>query len=326
MTFSAHPALRRYWHAVARSLDLAENPVGIRLLNEDVVVWRGPDGAAVAAFDRCPHRESPLSPGIVRDGCIECPYHGWVYGVDGRCVAIPSSGPGAPIPPRARLHLVRVTERYGLVWLCLDEPAADIPDMVEDGDAAYRRINTEVERWPASATRMVDNFLDYSHFGYVHRASFGSATDPEVPHVELEDVGGFYGYRYEVVAGNPPVGAGASGQQAATVGRAMTTGWALPFAVRSTIEYDGGLRHVLLLLSTPIDDTTSWFTFVVWRNDDFSVPADDVIALDRTIGAEDKAMLSRLRGPLPLDATSLVSVQADKASVEWKRQFRDLLS
>jgi hypothetical protein len=105
----------------------------------------------------------------------------------------------------------------------------------------------------------------------------------------------------------------------------MSTGFALPFAVRSTIEYDSGLRHVLLLLSTPQDDDHSYFTFVVWRNDDFAVSGEEVTRLDRLIGAEDKQMLERLRGPLPLDSTGLVSVQADKASVEWRRRLRLLL-
>ena len=96
--------------------------------------------------------------------------------------------------------------------------------------------------------------------------------------------------------------------------------------MRSTIEYETGLQHVLLLLSTPRDDETSYFTFVVWRNDDFSVPAEDVTRLDRLIEAEDKRMLERVRGTLPLDNTALVSVQADKASVEWRRQLRALLA
>ena len=101
----------------------------------------------------------------------------------------------------------------------------------------------------------------------------------------------------------------------------MTTGFHLPFAVRSTIHYETGLDHILLLLSTPVDDVTSLFTFVVWRNDDFTVSAEEVLRFDRAIGAEDQRMLERVAGVLPLDATALVSVQADKASVEWRRQL-----
>ncbi len=110
------------------------------------------------------------------------------------------------------------------------------------------------------------------------------------------------------------------------VHREMTSGFHLPFDVRSTIHYDSGLDHILLLLSTPIDDETSYFTFVVWRNDDFSVPAEEVIAFDLAIGAEDKRMLEQFDGVLPLDQTTLVSVQADKCNVEWRRRLVELMS
>jgi phenylpropionate dioxygenase-like ring-hydroxylating dioxygenase large terminal subunit len=284
-------------------------------------------GRRRAPGDRCPHREAPLSAGTIVDGgCIQCPYHGWTYDGDGRCVLVPSSGPSGPIPPKAVLRGVHATERYGLVWLCLDEPVAGIPEIAEDADRSFRRINQVVEHWDASTTRLVDNFLDYSHFPFVHLGSFGGSTDSEVGRVELEPLGDFYGYQYDVVASNVAVGNAASGQTATSVSRRMSTGFALPFAVRSTIEYDTGLRHTLLLLSTPKDDDTSYFTFVVWRNDDFSVPGDEVTRLDRLIGSEDKRMLEKVRGPLPLDNTTLVNVQADKASVEWKRRLRELLS
>ena len=325
-SFVSSPALRQYWYAVAQPSELLGGPLAVTLLGEQVVVWRAADGRVAAAYDRCPHREAPLSAGVVLDGVVQCPYHGWRFDGDGRCVLVPSSGPGAPIPPKAILRRVHATERYGLVWLCLDEPVAGIPEIPEDTDRSFRRINQVVEHWDASTTRMVDNFLDYSHFPFVHLGSFGGATDPEVGRVELEPLGDFYGYQYEVVASNAAVGNAASGQTTTSVSRRMSTGFALPFAVRSTIEYGTGLCHQLLLLSTPKDDESSYFTFVVWRNDDFSVPGEEVTRLDRLIGSEDKRMLEKLSGPLPLDNTSLVSVQADKASVEWKRRLRELLS
>ena len=136
----------------------------------------------------------------------------------------------------------------------------------------------------------------------------------------------FFGYRYEVQADNTAGGAVVTGNDVAVVHREMTSGFHLPFDVRSTIHYDSGLDHILLLLSTPIDDETSYFTFVVWRKDDFSVPSDEVIAFDLAIGAEDKRMLEQLDGVLPLDQTTLVSVQADKCNVEWRRRLVELMS
>jgi phenylpropionate dioxygenase-like ring-hydroxylating dioxygenase large terminal subunit len=313
------------WHPVARTVDIINTPVSAQLLGRSLVLWRTPSGHVLAATDRCPHREAPLSAGTVEGGCLVCPYHGWTFGDEGRCVRVPSATEGVPVPPRAHLKPFDCQERYGLVWVCLGVPAAPIPEIVQDRDPSYRRINTPVEVWNVSATRMTDNFLDITHFPYVHTGTFGRGQNPVVPRFELQPLDDdFYGYRYEVFANND-IGELASGQTDLVVHREMSSGFNLPFTVRSTIKYDTGLEHILLLCSTPIDDVRSYFTFVVWRNDDFSVSAEEIIRFDLAIGAEDKRMLEQLDGVLPLDQTTLVSVAADRCSVEWRRQLAELL-
>ena len=326
--FSENPTLADAWYAVACSGDVAPGPLGVRLLGRPYVVWRDPDGKLTASADRCPHREAPLSAGTVTDGCLECCYHGWRFGTGGRCVLVPSAQPGVPIPPRAHLAPVGVQERYGLVWICPGVPREDIPKIVQEDDPAFRRINPDVQVWQTSATRMVDNFLDITHFPFVHAGTIGGETDEVVPRLELEQLDdSFFGYAYDVTVSNPEIAVATSGvQSSGAVTRRMSSGFALPLACRSTIAYETGLEHILLLLSTPIDDVTSYFIFVVWRNDDFSVPAEEVIRFDLAIGAEDKAMLERLDGVLPLELAGTVSVQSDKPSVEWRRRFAALLS
>jgi phenylpropionate dioxygenase-like ring-hydroxylating dioxygenase large terminal subunit len=322
-----NPALLRHWFAIALSSELGVAPVARTLLGRSLVLWRAPDGHVVAAADRCPHREAPLSAGTIIDGVLACAYHGWRFGSAGACVRIPSSAEGSPIPPAAKLAPHHAIERYGLVWVCLGEPQSGVPDIAHDLDPRFRRINNPVDVWRVSATRMTDNFLDITHFPFVHVGTFGREQDTRAPRFELEALDdGWYGYRYEVLANNTDLGTLASGQPAGVVERAMSTGFHLPFDVRSTIRYGSGLEHILLLLSTPIDDVTSYFTFVVWRNDDFSVSAEAVIRFDLAIGAEDKRMLELLDGVLPLDQTTLVSVQADKCSVEWRRRLVEYMS
>lgn len=321
----SNDALANTWHPVARSVDLVTRPMAVTLLGRPVVLWRTPSGAVLAAPDRCPHREAPLSAGTLEDGCLVCCYHGWTFGDEGHCVRVPSATEGVPVPPRAHLKSYECEERYGLVWVCVGVPSAPIPDIAQDRDPSFRRINTPVEVWKVSATRMVDNFLDITHFPFVHTGTFGRSQDTVVPRFELQPLDDeFFGYRYEVLANNT-TGALVSGQTEQVVHRVMTSGFNLPFNVRSTIEYDTGLEHILLLLSTPIDDVRSYFTFVVWRNDDFAVSAEEIIRFDLAIGAEDKRMLEQLDGVLPLDQTTLVSVAADKCSVEWRRQLAELL-
>jgi phenylpropionate dioxygenase-like ring-hydroxylating dioxygenase large terminal subunit len=324
--FAGNPVLRGYWYAVARAGDVAPGPLGVTVLGEPLVLWRMAAGTLAAARDRCPHRQAPLSLGQVTGCGLRCPYHGWTFDASGACVRIPSAPPERAIPPGARLTKVRATERYGLAWVSLEAPVADIPAMAYDGEARFRRINTPMEVWRASATRLADNFMDIAHVPWVHAGTFGRAQDTQVPPLTLEPLDdAFYGYRYSIEANNPEAAAMTSGSQEPVVRRQMTTGFALPFSVRSTIRYDTGLEHILLLLTTPIDDVTSYFTFVVWRNDDFSVPADEVIAFDRRIGSEDRAMLERIPGVLPLDLSATASVQADRPSLAWRRQFAALL-
>ncbi len=320
-----HAALQNHWYVVAESTEVGDGAVAARLLGRDLVLWRGPDGAVVVAPDRCPHREAPLSLGQVREGRLSCAYHGWTFGGEGRCVFVPSSGAGRPTPPAAHLPTLHVVERYGLVWICPGEPAATIPTVEADDDPAYRRINTGMETWRVSAPRMTDNFLDISHFPYVHAGTFGIEANTQVPEIDLTELDDdFFGYEYSVDVGNE-AGVASSGIDAAVVTRRMTTGFNLPFTVRSTIHYETGLDHLILLCSTPVDDTTSMFTFVIWRNDDHTAPAEEVIAFDRAIGAEDKRMLERVPGMLPLDRHATVSVQSDRPSVEWRRRLAALL-
>jgi vanillate O-demethylase monooxygenase subunit len=169
---------------------------------------------------------------------------------------------------------------------------------------------------------MVDNFLDVSHFPWVHTGTFGRDQQRVSPVVELEDLDRcFVGYQYEVEVADP---------DRRRVRRRMTTGFHLPFTVRSTIHHlsgaEAGLDHVLLLCSTPVDHARSLFTFVVWRNDDHSLPAADVVRFDRAIGEEDRRMLELVPGELPIDPRLTVSVQADRASVEWRRRLRQLVA
>ena len=66
------------------------------------------------------------------------------------------------------------------------------------------------------------------------------------------------------------------------------------------------------------------FTFIVWRNHDHDVEADDLLAFDRAIGAEDKAMLEQIPGSLPLDNAATVSEKSDRLSVRLRQMFGQL--
>ena len=315
-------ALAHQWYVVAEATDVDRGPVGVRLLGNAYVLWRAQDGTLTAAPDRCPHREAPLSLGRVEHGCLVCPYHGWTFDQGGRCVAVPSSGAGATIAPASHLRTLPIRERYGLVWISPGSPAHEPPHIPQDGDPSFRRLNSGIETWSASATRMTDNFCDVAHFPWVHAGTIGSDTDPVVAPVTIERLDAdFTGYRYTVEVHD---------EHGDDVRQRMSTGFHLPFLVRSNTTFETGRRsghdRVLLLCTTPVDGVNSLFTFVSWRNHDHDLPAEEALAFDRAIGDEDRAMLERIPGELPLDNAATVSVRSDRLSVEWRRQLAALVS
>lgn len=148
--------LRHYWYPVARSGDLHHAPLGLRLLGRDLVIWRGPAGEVVAAPDRCPHRMAELSAGVVTEGVLSCPSHGWQFGDGGQCLR---AGMMGGIPDTAHLATVRSDEQHGLVWVCLEEPAASIPALGGD-NGAERLVTLPVERWKVVAMRVTERVIE----------------------------------------------------------------------------------------------------------------------------------------------------------------------
>ena len=321
-----HP-LDQQWYAVATSDAITDAPVAVTLLDRDIVVWRNRDGVLQASLDRCTHREAPLSGGTVTDGCLTCPYHGWTFGEGGRCLSVPSSGPGAAVPPAAHLELLAVDERYGLAWLCPDTPSSPIPQLGVEEDASFTRLNTAMQTWNCSATRMIDNMLDVAHFPYTHAGTFGREQELVVPNytlTRLDDT--FYGYEYSVTVNNEGEAKSMSGGGDDVISLDMSTGFALPFSVRSTMSYDNGIEQTLFMTAAPISVNRSYFTFVLWRNDDVSETGQDIVDFELEVAREDQSMLERVPGELSLDRGQLVDVQSDKASLEWRRRYRAMIT
>ncbi|MGH3175626.1 MAG: Rieske 2Fe-2S domain-containing protein, partial [Streptosporangiaceae bacterium] len=78
--------LRRYWYPVAFTRQLAEFPVKhARLLGEDWALFKTASGRYGIVPEACPHRRASLAYGVVESDGIRCPYHGWLFGVDGEC-------------------------------------------------------------------------------------------------------------------------------------------------------------------------------------------------------------------------------------------------
>jgi phenylpropionate dioxygenase-like ring-hydroxylating dioxygenase large terminal subunit len=173
--------LNENWYIAAPSGDVSRRrPRASLVLEEPLVLFRGKDGGAVALLDRCLHRNAALSRGEVFDGCIGCPYHGWVYDASGRCVAVPSEGPGFRACEDYRLERFPTRERDGFVWVYMGSPnLADrrepfaFPHVGEEGWRSY----TMVTRFRGEVTDLVENFMDVPHTAFVHAGWFRRATN-----------------------------------------------------------------------------------------------------------------------------------------------------
>ncbi|MGZ4572096.1 MAG: Rieske 2Fe-2S domain-containing protein [Blastococcus sp.] len=122
------------WFPVARATEVGTTPVPVGAGGQAFVVVRLRPGGEVSAFPaRCPHRLVPLAAATVVDGRLQCPYHGWRYDAEGRCVQIPSLGPDGTPPPRADLPVPwAVEERHGWIWLAPERTTATPPARAAD--------------------------------------------------------------------------------------------------------------------------------------------------------------------------------------------------
>jgi vanillate O-demethylase monooxygenase subunit len=165
--------LRQSWHVVAISESITDTPQQVWLLGVPWMLVRLED-RLLALEDRCPHRLAPLSLGTVCGSELQCGYHGWRFNADGRCVAIPAVESTDHIPRRANPRRPwGIQERYGLVWLAPEEALCPIPEFKEWEGEGFDSIRTTITTTRVSAGLLVDNFLDASHFPFVHKRTFG---------------------------------------------------------------------------------------------------------------------------------------------------------
>src|SRR5690349_4921779 len=88
-SFSSLVRLPHSWFILCTSRELGGRPLGRMLQGVPLVLFRGEGGKPAALVDRCPHRNVPLSLGRVREGTLECAYHGWRFDTAGQCRAVP---------------------------------------------------------------------------------------------------------------------------------------------------------------------------------------------------------------------------------------------
>ena len=113
---------RRYWQAVARSDRVGTTPQTVRVLGEDLVVFRDRSGDVGLLYPRCTHRGTSLLYGKVEDVGIRCCYHGWQFDAQGFCIDQPAEPQGGRHKERYRQPWYPVQEYHGLVFAYMGPP------------------------------------------------------------------------------------------------------------------------------------------------------------------------------------------------------------
>jgi phenylpropionate dioxygenase-like ring-hydroxylating dioxygenase large terminal subunit len=179
--------LRQYWMPVVLTSELAGEshaPLRVKLLGENLVVFRSPSGEFGLVAEGCPHRGASLFFGRNEENGLRCVYHGWKFDLQGRCIDMPNEAPGCPNKHKVRLRAYPCRERNGVVWTYMGPrseppPLYDLewnqrPDNIPFMWRNYRACN-----W----VQAMEGDLDSSHINFLHRTFDGSdvSTVPGVP-------------------------------------------------------------------------------------------------------------------------------------------------
>jgi phthalate 4,5-dioxygenase len=171
-----HGLMRSYWIPVLRSqrLEAGGAPVKVRLLGEDFVAYRAPDGTVGLVDERCPHRCASLSIARNEEGGLRCIFHGWKYSPEGDLIEAPTEleAHRPALMKRVKLGSYSAHEAGGLIWAFLGpkESAPPFPEF-EFTRLAPDQVDVKIAILPFNWLQNLESVLDSAHLGYLHRSS-----------------------------------------------------------------------------------------------------------------------------------------------------------
>jgi phenylpropionate dioxygenase-like ring-hydroxylating dioxygenase large terminal subunit len=166
--------LRNAWYYALPSAELvARKAVHRTLLGEPVLIGRDAAGRVFALRDTCPHRGTLLSRGSFDGREVECPYHGWRFGTDGQCTAIPSqTAEQRPQPSDIRATVYPVRESQGNIWVFIGARDAVLPPTPEIPKIGNGQPQLHVVlRFPFNIDLAVIGLMDPAHGAFVHASA-----------------------------------------------------------------------------------------------------------------------------------------------------------
>ena len=172
--------LRRYWHAVGTEKELYDIPQAVRVLGENLVLFRDLNGIAGLLGQNCAHRGASLEYGDIEARGIRCPYHGWLYDVNGRCLEQPSEPKGNEFCHKVRQVSYPVHEQGGLIFAYLGPNPDEPPPFLNYSalvDHGGQRLVEDTRHFDYNWFNFYENSADPAHVWILHGASgYGQQT------------------------------------------------------------------------------------------------------------------------------------------------------
>ena len=189
--------LRRFWQPVSLTSALGELPRAIRILGEDLVIFRDGGGRIGLLHRHCSHRGTSLEYGVIEERGIRCCYHGWLFDTDGRILETPAEPPDSTYKDRLCHGAYPVHEYRGLVFAYMGPPDEMPPFPIYDSFdvpgfelGLGNPVGFECVK-PCNWLQIMDNVVDPVHEPFLHARSSGYqfVNEDGLPVSELEEVG-----------------------------------------------------------------------------------------------------------------------------------------
>ncbi len=191
--------LRRFWQPVSLTSALGELPRAIRILGEDLVIFRDGGGRIGLLHRHCSHRGTSLEYGVIEERGIRCCYHGWLFDTDGRILETPAEPPDSTYKDRLCHGAYPVHEYRGLVFAYMGPPDEMPPFPIYDSFdvpgfelGLGNPVGFECVK-PCNWLQIMDNVVDPVHEAFLHASISGYqfVNEDGLPVSELEEVGEF---------------------------------------------------------------------------------------------------------------------------------------